>query len=96
MSDAPNRKSFDWNDINLFAMLSLILSLVGIGIGGIILGHIALSQLKTKPQSGRALAIAGLAIGYASIAVGLVAIFFYFLAMVIGGWGFGAGMHNWL
>lgn len=36
----------------------------------VILGHIALTQIKTTGEGGRGLAIAALVIGYASMAIG--------------------------
>lgn len=62
---------------NTFAIASLVSSVIGLlcGIGaiiGIALGIIALNQIKQSPQSGRGLAIAGIAVG----AVSLVLSFF--------------------
>jgi hypothetical protein len=39
---------------------------------GVILGHLALQQIKRTGQEGRGLAIAGLVIGYAAIALTLL------------------------
>lgn len=61
-------------DLNLFALLSLILSVVGFHLVGIIFGHISLAQLKRAPQQqGRGLAIAGLIVGYAAFALVVLA-----------------------
>ncbi|GAA2173540.1 hypothetical protein GCM10009784_08250 [Arthrobacter parietis] len=60
------------NRTNGLAIASLITSFF-ISIVGIILGHIALSQIKQTGETGRGLAIAGLVIGYASLAIGLIA-----------------------
>lgn len=60
------------NRTNGLAIASLITSFF-ISIVGIILGHIALSQIKQTGENGRGLAIAGLVIGYASLAIGLIA-----------------------
>lgn len=49
---------------NVLAIISLVLSIIGISIGGVITGHIALSQIKKRAEGGRGLAIAGLIIGY--------------------------------
>jgi Domain of unknown function (DUF4190)/GYF domain 2 len=62
------------------AIWSLVLSALGLvccgfilGIPGVICGHIALSKIRTQPGlEGRGLAIAGLVIGYASIAFWLI------------------------
>jgi hypothetical protein len=56
---------------NTLAIASLISSFF-ISLLGIILGHIALNQIKTTGEGGRGLAIAGLVIGYASIAIGII------------------------
>jgi hypothetical protein len=55
-----------------------------LSIPAVILGHMALHEIKhdTVRQDGRGLAIGGLALGYATLAIGLVfvAIFALFLA----------------
>ena len=57
---------------NIIAILSIALVWVS-SLAGIILGHIALSQIKTSGEKGRGLAIAGLAIGYTgTIFIGLL------------------------
>jgi hypothetical protein len=48
---------------NTLAILALVLAFV-IAPGGIICGHIALSQIKRTGEGGRGLAVAGLIIGY--------------------------------
>jgi peptidyl-prolyl cis-trans isomerase B (cyclophilin B) len=60
------------NKTNGLAIASLITSFF-ISIVGIILGHIALSQIKRTGENGRGLAIAGLVIGYVSLAIGIIA-----------------------
>ena len=42
-------------------------------IAGIVLGHIALNQIKQSGEEGRQLAIAGLAVGYGLLAIGALA-----------------------
>lgn len=56
---------------NGLAIASLICAFI-IPIVGVILGHIALNQIKQTGQEGRGLAIAGLAIGYSLIGLGLI------------------------
>ncbi|MBC9954265.1 DUF4190 domain-containing protein [Leucobacter sp. cx-42] len=59
--------------LNTMALISLILGIVGLFVFGIpavvavVLGHIALSQIKKRGERGRGLAIAGLVTGYVSI-----------------------------
>ena len=67
------KKHFDFTSLNTLAVVSLATAVTGFGaVAGIITGHIALAQLKHSGQSGRGLAIAGLAIGYAGIALGIL------------------------
>ncbi|HEX8995541.1 MAG TPA: DUF4190 domain-containing protein [Ktedonobacterales bacterium] len=56
------------------AIASLVCSLLGIGLVGVILGHLALNEIKRTNgyTQGRGLAIAGLIIGYLQIAAGVV------------------------
>lgn len=75
------------------AICSLILSLAGLvccaivtAIPGVICGHIALSRIARQPQlQGKGMAIAGLIIGYAAIAIGIA-----YLVFVVGVSIFGA------
>ncbi len=62
---------------NNLAIWSLVASVIGVvcGIGsivGIVLGIIALNQIKQTPQAGRGLAIAGIAVGAASLVISLI------------------------
>lgn len=60
---------------NGFAIAALVCSLVACGIGsilGIVFGHVARSQIKRTGEEGAGLALAGLIIGYASLAIGAV------------------------
>lgn len=76
---------------NTLALVAMILSLVGIvsgatAIGGIVCGHIALSQLKRTGENGRGMALTGVIVGY--VIVGLWALFIVayivFLVVVLG------------
>ena len=74
------------NPTNPLAIASMIVSIVGFGLIGVILGHIALSQINRSNgfERGRGFAIAGLIIGYAEIALGLiVAIGFLSLILIM-------------
>lgn len=66
---APAPASAKTNGLAIAALVSSFF----ISLLGIILGHIALNQIKTTGEGGRGLAIAALVIGYASIAVALIA-----------------------
>jgi peptidyl-prolyl cis-trans isomerase B (cyclophilin B) len=54
---------------NVLAIVSLV-SAFFVSLVAIITGHIALSQIKRTGEKGRGLALAGLIIGYAGIAIG--------------------------
>ena len=63
------RKKFDFNHLNTLAVVSFATALTSIGaIGAIIMGHISLAQLKKSGESGRGFALAGVVIGYVTIA----------------------------
>jgi hypothetical protein len=66
---------------NLFSILAIILGFV-VPIAGIVMGHIALSQLKRTQEQGRGLALTGLIVGY--VFVGLGILYFVFIAIFIG------------
>ena len=57
---------------NVLAIVSLVTSIVGLSLVGVITGHIGLNQIKKTGEEGRGLAIAGLVIGYISIAAVLL------------------------
>ena len=57
---------------NVLAIVSLVTSIIGFGLVGVITGHIGLNQIKKTGEQGRGLAIAGLIIGYISIAAVLL------------------------
>jgi hypothetical protein len=64
--------------MNVFAILSLVLSLIWIGglgsVGAVVLGHMAKRQIADSEgqQRGDSLATAGLVIGYIGIALLLI------------------------
>jgi peptidyl-prolyl cis-trans isomerase B (cyclophilin B) len=58
---------------NVLAIISLVTSIVGISLAGIICGHIALSQIKRTGESGRGMAIAGTIIGYVGLVASIIA-----------------------
>jgi hypothetical protein len=64
---------------NGLAIASLVLSLVGFTIVAVILGHIARGQIRRTGEQGAGLALAGLIIGYATLALGLVVVFGFVL-----------------
>lgn len=74
---------------NSMAILSVVFSALGFftlitSIPGVILGHLALAQLKKNPhQDGRSLAITGLILGYIIIGLAVAAIVL-FLVVILG------------
>ena len=68
------KRHFDFTSLNSLAVVSLASAVTGFGaLAAIITGHISLAQLKHSGQSGRALAIAGLVVGYATIGFWIIA-----------------------
>ncbi|HSP76181.1 MAG TPA: DUF4190 domain-containing protein [Cryobacterium sp.] len=59
---------------NVLAIVSLVTSILGMSLVGIITGHIGLSQIGKTGEKGRGLAIAGLIIGYLGILVAIIAL----------------------
>lgn len=49
---------------NVLAIVSLITSIIGLSIVGIITGHVALGQIRRTGETGHGIALAGTIIGY--------------------------------
>lgn len=71
---APSQKT------NVLAILSIIFAFV-FSIAGIVLGHMALGQIKKTGEGGRGLAMTGLILSYVFTFIGLIIAIFYFVAM---------------
>jgi hypothetical protein len=56
-----------------------VLSVVGLSLLGVILGHIALSQIKRTGEQGSVLALIGVILGY----LGLLALIIFLVIMVV-------------
>ncbi len=65
---------------NGLAIASLICGILGTSLVAVILGHIALSQIKKTGQEGRGMAIAGLVLGYLALVVSVIAVIFLLVA----------------
>lgn len=61
-------------------------SIVSIGLPAVILGHAAAADTRNNAKSGRGMAVAGLALGYVSLAPAII-LFFWFGLALIGGAG---------
>ncbi|MCU1529680.1 MAG: hypothetical protein JWP75_3443 [Frondihabitans sp.] len=70
--DAAYRALQRPNSTNGFAVSALIFGLLGGTIFPIVFGHVALAQIERTGERGRGMAIAGLILGYLSVAVVLV------------------------
>jgi Domain of unknown function (DUF4190) len=65
---------------NTTAVASLVCSIIGfapyvggvLSIVGIVLGAVALNQIKETPQGGYGVAVAGIAVGVATLIIGLI------------------------
>lgn len=68
---------------NTLAIISLVLSLVGVSLGGVICGHIALSQIRRSGEAGHGLALAGVIIGYAVIGITVLFLIGYVLFFLL-------------
>jgi len=65
------------------ATYSLILSVLGIGLAGVIFGHIGLSRVARTGEGGRGLAIAGLVIGYLSVLAVIVYVIVFAASLAV-------------
>jgi hypothetical protein len=59
---------------NTLAIVSLVTSLIGISLAGIICGHIAMSQIKRTGEQGQGMALAGTIIGYVGMVLSVIAV----------------------
>lgn len=62
----PNAKT------NGLAIASIILAFLGISIVAVVLGHVAVGQIKRRNEGGSPLAVIGLVVGYIGCALWLV------------------------
>lgn len=64
------KSKFDFTSLNTLAVVSAATAVTGFGAAAaVITGHVSLAQIKKSGQSGRGLAIAGIAAGYTVIAL---------------------------
>lgn len=80
----PQKDKYDFTKLNTLSVVSLASALTGFGVvAAIITGHISLAQIERTGQNGRPLALAGVILGYASIALWVL------------GWVFWTGLMFW-
>jgi len=60
---------------NVLSIISLVTSVIGLGLVGVITGHISMSQIKKTGEQGKVLAIIGTILGYIGVVAGIIAIF---------------------
>jgi peptidyl-prolyl cis-trans isomerase B (cyclophilin B) len=65
---------------NTLSIVAFILAFV-VSIGAVICGHIALSQIKRTGERGRGLAIWALVLGYLGIAIGVLLVVLWAVAL---------------
>ncbi|GHD80055.1 uncharacterized protein DUF4190 [Salinibacterium amurskyense] len=70
---------------NVLSIISLVTSIIGLSLVGIITGHIGLSQIKKTGEQGNVLAIIGLILGYLGFVIGLIVAITIIGAATIGG-----------
>jgi hypothetical protein len=81
---------------NTLAIIALVLSLVGVSLGGVICGHIALSQIRRTGEAGHGLALAGVIIGYVFLGLTVLFVIGYIvvIALAIGAAGVGGSLSS--
>ncbi|WP_440709341.1 DUF4190 domain-containing protein [Herbiconiux sp. YIM B11900] len=65
---------------NTLGIITLVLGVLGFGLVPVITGHIALGQIKRTGEEGRGLTLAGLILGYVTLAGWLLVAFFWIAA----------------
>ncbi|MFD0995500.1 peptidyl-prolyl cis-trans isomerase B (cyclophilin B) [Pseudoclavibacter chungangensis] len=98
MSDSISQNPYNTNvadnpagRTNVMAIIALVTGIIGFAIVPVVLGHIALSQIKRTGEGGKALAIVGLVLGYLGVAGWLI---FWILFVVIGSIGTSVATYN--
>jgi Domain of unknown function (DUF4190) len=68
-AEAPKAKAhFDFTKLNTLAVVSIATAATGFGaVAAIITGHVSLAQIKKSHESGRALALTGMILGYVGV-----------------------------
>jgi len=74
----PGQPYYQQAPFNTLAIVGFVLAFV-VSLGAVICGHIALNQIKRTGERGHGLALAGVIIGYAGIAFGII----YVIAIIV-------------
>jgi peptidyl-prolyl cis-trans isomerase B (cyclophilin B) len=75
----PPQGSGELNDL---AVIALIASCVGLSIPGLVMGHIALRQIKKSGETGRGFALAAVIVGYVITVLVLLAVVAFIVFMI--------------
>lgn len=78
---------------NVLGIVTLVLGILGFGIVPVITGHIALNQIKRTGEDGRGITLAGLILGYITLAGWLLVAFFWLAIAAIAVIGTAAGVN---
>lgn len=69
---------------NTLAVVSLVLGILGLNIVAVVLGHLAIGQIRRTGEGGRALAVAGLVLGYVGLSIVAVLIVYLLISGAVG------------
>ncbi len=69
-------------ELNDLAVLALIASCIGLSVPGLVMGHIALRQIKKSGETGRGFALAAVIVGYAITVLVLFAVVAFIVVMI--------------
>ncbi|MDQ1546806.1 MAG: hypothetical protein QOH69_1710 [Actinomycetota bacterium] len=67
---------------NILAIISLVASCVGFALPGVIMGHIALHQIKRTGEQGHGLALAGVIVGYCVCGITIILVVIWIVALL--------------
>jgi len=78
---------------NVLGIVTLVLGILGFGLIPVITGHIALGQIKRTNEDGRGITLAGLILGYVTLAGWLAVAFFWVAIAAVAVIGSAAGVN---
>jgi hypothetical protein len=71
------------SELNVLAVIAFIASCIGFSIPGLVMGHIALSQIKKNGESGHGFALAAVIIGYAVTVLVVLAVVAFVIFLIV-------------